>query len=58
MAPFNCDEQENQVLSLQAFQMKKNSIDYFKCMSLKRIYPLGASLHYLVPGGIRISYRG
>ncbi len=36
---------------------KKNSIDYFKCMSLKRIYPLGASLHYLVPGGIRISYR-
>jgi hypothetical protein len=33
---------------------KKNSIDYFKCMSLKHIYPLGASLHYLIPGGIRI----
>jgi hypothetical protein len=27
---------------------KKNSIDYFKCKSLKRSYPLGASLHYLV----------
>jgi hypothetical protein len=36
---------------------KKNSIDYFKCMSCKCIYPLGASSHYLVPGGIRISYR-
>ncbi len=36
---------------------QKKSIDYFKCMSLKRIYPLGASLHYLVPGGIRISYH-
>jgi hypothetical protein len=38
-------------------KIKKNSIDYFKCMSRKCIYPLGASLHYLVPGGIRISYR-
>ncbi len=38
-------------------KQKKNSIDYFKCMSLMRIYPLGASLHYLVPEGIRISYR-
>ncbi len=27
---------------------KKNSIDYFKCKSRKRIYPLGASLHYPV----------
>jgi hypothetical protein len=33
----------------------KKPIDYFKCMSRKRSYPLGASLHYLVPGGIRIS---
>jgi hypothetical protein len=28
--------------------IKKNSIDYFKCKSRKRIYPLGASLHYPV----------
>jgi hypothetical protein len=27
---------------------KKYSINYFKCKSLKRSYPLGASLHYLV----------
>jgi hypothetical protein len=38
-----------------ADKLKKKSIDYFKCMSLKRIYLLGASLHYLDPGGIRIS---
>jgi hypothetical protein len=34
---------------------KNKTIDYFKCKSLKRSYLLGASLHYLIPGGIRIS---
>jgi hypothetical protein len=41
---------------VQLHTEKKNSIDYFKCMSLKHIYPLGASLHYLTPRGIRIFY--
>jgi hypothetical protein len=27
---------------------KKQTIDYFKCMTCKHIYPLGASSHYLV----------
>jgi hypothetical protein len=32
----------------QKKKQKKNSNDYFKCKSLKRSCPLGASLHYPV----------
>jgi hypothetical protein len=38
-------------LTLKKKKKKKNSRDYFKCMTHRRIYPPGA-LHYLVPRGL------
>jgi hypothetical protein len=36
-------------LSIVGSEVKKKTIDYFKCMSHWRLYPLGASSHYLIP---------
>jgi hypothetical protein len=36
-------------LSIVGGEVKKKTIDYFKCVSHWHLYPLGASSHYLIP---------
>ncbi len=42
------NKQTNKQTKNKKTKKQKKIIDYFKCKSLKRSYPLGASLHYLV----------